>query len=183
MTGSVAARRYAKALFDLARQTGPEALDAAGADIANMAALTEKSQDLARLFRDPVFSPEEKRAVIGALADRLGLGGMVRNFCFLLADKHRLDLLEKIAGEYQSLADTEKGIVRGELVCAVPLDEKKQHAVRDALAEKAGKTLVLDFRVDATLLGGMVLTVGDNVMDASLKTQLGLLKDTITRGE
>jgi len=183
MTGSVAARRYAKAVFDLARQAGPEALDATGKDIANIAALVRKSPDLARLFHGPVFSPEEKRKVITALAGRLELGAMVRDFCFLLADKHRLDLIEKIAGEYQAMADVEKGILRGEFISAVPLDEERQTAVLGELEKKAGKTLELDFKVDATLLGGMVLKVGDKVMDASIKTQLELLKDTITRGE
>lgn len=183
MTGSVAARRYAKALFDLARETGPEALDTTGENIGNFAALVAESRDLSRLFRDPVFSAEEKRKVITALGDRLSLAPMVRDFLYLLADKHRLSLIDLIAKEYQVLADAEKGVMRGEIVSAVALDAEKQKAVRGELEKKAGRTLVLDFKVDESLLGGMVLKVGDNVMDASLKTQLILLKDTIKRGE
>ena len=182
MTGSVAARRYAKALFDLARQTGPDALEKAGADLERIAALTRESVELARLFRDPVFSPEEKRNVVTALAERLELGAMLRDFCYLLAEKHRLALLDKIAGEYQSLLDAEKGVLRGELVSAVALDDSTRETVRGQLEKKAGHTLILDFKVDTSLLGGMLLKVGDNVMDASLKTQLSLLKDTIKRG-
>lgn len=183
MTGSVAARRYAKALFDLGRRTGMETLEQNGSGLADLAAMTKESPELLRLFSDPVFSPEEKRNVITALADRLGAGKMLREFCYLLADKHRLNLLEKIAGEYQALVDVEKGVLRGELVSAVPLDPDAQNAVRGQLEQRAGKALVLDFKVDEALLGGMVLKVGDNVMDASLKTQLSLLKDTIKRGE
>lgn len=183
MTGSIAARRYAKALFDLAKASGPQALDKSGEDIANFSALTRESADLSRLFSDPVFSSEEKRKVITALADKLGMNAMVRDFCYLLADKHRLALIGGIAEEFQKLSDTEKGILRGELVSAARLDGKTQTTVLGELEKKAGKTLVLDFKVDKTLLGGMVLKVGDNVMDASLKTQLLILKDTIKRGK
>ncbi|SBW09165.1 ATP synthase subunit delta [uncultured delta proteobacterium] len=182
MTGSVAARRYARALFDLAKRSGMETLEKTGTDLQNVASLTQESPELARLFRDPVFSAEEKRNVLAALADKLEAGVMVRNFLYLLAEKHRLMFLDKIAGEYQMLLDEEKGILRGEIVSAVPLDEAAQADVLGRLAKKSGRSLVLDFKADKALLGGMLLKVGDNVMDASLKTQLSLLKDTIKRG-
>lgn len=184
MTGSVAARRYAKALFDLGLQTGTETLDQWGGEVTDMADMMTQSVDLSRLFRDPVFSPEEKKNVIAALADKLSTSKPVRDFFFLLADKNRLEILPAIAGQYRALVDAEKGILRGEFISAAPLDETKQASVLEQLAKKAGgRTLALDFSVDKTLLGGMVLKVGDNVMDASLKTQLLLLKDTIKRGE
>lgn len=184
MTGSVAARRYARALFGLGLKAGTETLDQWGGEVANMAELMAQSLDLSRLFRDPVFSSEEKKNVIAALADRLSISKPVRDFFFLLADKNRLELLPAIAWQYRALADAEKGILRGEFISAAPLDEARQASVLEQLAKKAGgRTLALDFSVDTTLLGGMVLKVGDNVMDASLKTQLLLLKDTIKRGE
>lgn len=90
-------------------------------------------------------------------------------------------LLDRIADEHQALLDAERGIVRGEVVSALALDEKTRKTVKDKLEKKAAKTLLLDFKIDESLLGGMLLNVGDNVMDASLKTQLSLLKDTIKR--
>lgn len=183
MTSSVAARRYAKALFDLAKSAGPGALDKTGEDIANFAALAQESPDLSRLFSYPVFSAEEKRNVVTALADRLRIAPLARDFCRLLAEKHRLALLRDIAEEYRALADAAKGILRGTVTSASPLDDTARATVQDKLEQKAGKTLVLDFTVDETLLGGMVLKMGDYVMDASLKAQLLILKDTIKRGE
>jgi ATP synthase, F1 delta subunit len=182
MTGSVAAGRYASALYSLANASGAEVMEKTGADIESFAALARESAALSELFRNPAFSAEEKQQVITALADKLEAGTIVRNFLFLLADKHRLALLDAIAGEYQTLRDAANGILRGEMVSAVPLDEGARKEVLDQLEKKTGKALVLDFRVDEALLGGMVLTVGDNVMDASLKTQLSILKDTIKRG-
>ncbi|GHV54131.1 ATP synthase subunit delta [Deltaproteobacteria bacterium] len=183
MTGSVVARRYAAALFDLARESGGDSLETTDRDIEAIAALTRENAELARLFRDPVFSPEETRKVLTALAEQMQLCVAVRDFCYLLADKRRLSLLAQIAEEYQILADESKGIMRGEFISAVPLNKEKQDAVRAELTKKASHTLELDFKVDKALLGGMVLKLGDNVMDASLKTQLTFLTDTIKRGE
>ncbi len=183
MTGGIAARRYARALFDLGRKKGLKEMDAYGSDLAALAALVDASADLSRLFRDPVFTPEEKRRVLTALADRLKISLAVRDFVYLLADKGRLELIKGIAGEYQTLADAEKGILRGELVTAVPLEETKRGAIQEKLEEKAGRSLALSYRVDEAVLGGMVLTIGDTVFDASLRAQLSLLHDTIKRGE
>ena len=182
MTGSVAASRYAKALFDIAKASGAEAMAKIGADIDQFAVLVRENAVLLELFRNPVFSPEEKQNVITILADKQETGEIVRHFLFLLADKHRLALLDEIAGEYRGLLDTANGILRGEMISAVSLDEQTRTNLLGQLEKKAGKTLVLDFKVDEALLGGMLLKVGDNIMDASLKTQLSLLKDTIKRG-
>ncbi len=183
MTGGIAARRYARALFDLGRKKGPKELDRYGADLTALADLADASSALSRLFRDPVFSPEEKRGVLAALAKKLKIGATVLNFAYLLADKGRLEFLRGIAVEYQALADAEKGIARGELVTAVPLDAAKRDAIQQKLEKKAGRSLALAYTVDEAVLGGMVLTIGDKVFDASLRAQLSLLHDTIKRGE
>ena len=182
MTGSVAAGRYANALYTLAMTAGTDVMEKTGADIEAFAALAQENVALSELFRNPAFSPEEKHGVITALAEKLETGDIVRKFLFLLADKHRLALLDGIVGEYRTLRDAANGILRGEMVSAAPLDEETQNEVLAQLQEKAGKTLVLNFKVDEALLGGMVLKVGDNIMDASLRTQLSILKDTIKRG-
>ena len=182
MTGSVAAGRYAKALFKLARASGEETMEKTGADLAAFAALSRENNALSTLFRDPVFSPAEKQHVLTSLAEKLDAGKMIRSFLFLLADKHRLALLDSISGEYRKLCDAAKGILRGEMISATPLDEETRATILGQLEKKAGKALILDFKVDESLLGGMLLKVGDNIVDASLKTQLSFLKDTIKRG-
>ena len=183
MTGSVVARRYARALFDLTRTSGKKVQEESGKDLASMTALVKKSPDLARLFCAPVFSSEEKRKVVKALGKKIGINKTVCDFCFLLADKERLGSLERINDEYQAMLDMDNGILRGQIVTAVPLKDDKRRRILVQLEKKTGRALALDFAVDASLLGGMVLNVGDKVVDASLKTQLSLLKDTIKRGD
>ena len=183
MTGGIVARRYAHALFVLEKKAGLPALEQCGADLGALAVLLDKSAELVRFFHNPVFSAKEKQTVLGALADKLSLSHTVRNFCYLLADKGRLDSLTGIAAQYGTLLDSEKGVKRGELITAVPLDEGKRKELLAQLEKKAGCELALEFKVDPAILGGMRLKIGDKVLDASLMAQLSLLKDTITRGE
>ncbi len=183
MTGNIAARRYARALFSLGRQKGLPELEKFGADLAVLRSALELSPDLAKVFRTPAFSADEKQRLVGALAKKLDLGLPVRNFCLLLADKDRLAQLSAIADVYKELLDAEKGVLRGELITAVELDAGKRGALLEQLEKKAGRKLELSFAVDSSVLGGVLLKVGDRVMDASLRAQLSILKDNIKRGE
>jgi F-type H+-transporting ATPase subunit delta len=187
MTGGIVARRYAKALFALAGEAdGPEGCaerDRAADGLAFLVACLDASPDLETAFRNPVFTPEEKRGVIAALAEKGGLDETVRDFACLLADTGRLGFLRAVSGAFRTMLDEAKGILRGEFVSAVPLDEKKQGEILAALEKKAGRPLALEFTVDPGILGGMRLHVGHTVRDASLKTQLSLLTGAIKRGE
>lgn len=191
MTGSVVARRYAKALFWLVRRKKSTkagtremgALEKTAEGMAFLAACVDASPELEEFFRNPVFTAEEKRGVINALADKGGISATVRDFACLLADKGRLGYFRAMAEEFQTMLDAEKGIMRGEFVSAIPLDEKKRTQVLEILEKKAGHPLALKFTVDPSILGGMKLRMGDTLRDASLNTQLSLLIDTIKRGE
>ena len=108
---------------------------------------------------------------------------MSLNFCLLLADKGRLGEIEAIISAFDSLLDEEKGILRGELYTAVPLDQARQAELSARLESQLKRSLVLEFGVKPEILGGFVLKVGDLMQDAGLKAQLSILKDTIKRGE
>ena len=176
MKGDIVARRYAHALFSLGRESGEATLDLYGKALSALAELTEASPDLARAFRAPVISTAEKRNVV------LRLLALIGDFCLLLTDKERLPLLGDIAARFNALLDAEKGVARGELVTAVPLNKKRRTQASATLEKQIDKQLVLRFEVDPTILGGMVLRIGDTVLDASLRAQLNSLRDTIKRG-
>lgn len=181
-SGSVA-RRYGKALFDLAGENGEKALETCARNMADLVACLDASPELESLFKNPVFNAGEKIKVLKNLAAGLRLGKMVEDFISLLADKGRLGIFRQIAREFQALLDLKKGIVRGEFITAVPLSEGKRQELLTLLEKQAGRTLELEFSTDPALLGGMLLKLGDKTLDASLSTQLALLKDTIKRGE
>lgn len=183
MTGSVVARRYAQALFDIVSQRDTQYVEETGSSLSSLSMVTQESLELRRLFANPVFTSEEKKKVIASLAEQFHISAVVRNFCYLLAEKHRLNLLEVIFAEFQRLADKQKGLLRGEVITAFTLTEEKQQSLSGKLEKQIGHSLILKFSVDAGLLGGMILKVGDKILDASLKTQLSLLEDTIKRGD
>lgn len=139
--------------------------------------------DLGQTLKSPVIGVEEKKAVLGKLLDKLKADQTMRNFCFLLADKERLAFLDEIAAWYGKMLDEAKGILRGQCITAVKLSNDKKANLKDALQKKAGADIELTFAVDKDILGGMVLKLGDRVLDASLRAQLGILRETFKRGE
>ena len=184
MTGGTLAKKYAKALFSLGKKSGAPQLEQYGADLSGLAGMVAISPALERMFKSPVISLAEKHALVDQLLDKAGADATVKNFCHLLADKGRLAALPAIAGCYGELLDDEKGILRGTVITAVKLDAEKQKKLKADLTKKIKhKKLELVFNEDKAILGGLMLKVGDRVLDASLRAQLTILRDTIKRGE
>jgi F-type H+-transporting ATPase subunit delta len=183
LTGNIVARRYARALFAIGQAEGDAALQSYGSDLANLSEVLADAPELVKIFRNPIFSVEEKKGVVKKVMEKTGPTPMVANFCSLLADKDRLACLPEIEKYYSELLDTARGLLRGELVTAVKLTDKMQKDVQSRLETQAGKTLALEFEVDKEILGGLMLKVGDKVLDASIRAQLEILKENIKRGE
>ena len=177
------ARRYAGALFALGRENGDEALGRYGADLVAIGDQLAAAPALDAALKSPVISPAEKKAVLDAVLQKMNVHQTVRNFCLLLADKERLAFLSEIVRCYSTLLDQARGIIRGRLTTAVELTEDKQAALKAELEQKAGTGIELGFDVDPDILGGVVLKVGDKVLDASLRAQLAILRETFKRGE
>jgi F-type H+-transporting ATPase subunit delta len=180
MTGNVVARRYARALFAVGQQKGD--LDAYGKDLAAVAEVVAASDELKKTLKSPIFSGEEKKKVISQVLDKVDSGTAVRNFCYLLADKDRLAVLPEIQAYFAQMADEAAGILRGNLVTAVDLDEKRQKDLGAKLEKQIGRKIELEYDVKPSILGGVILKVGDKVLDASLRAQLDNLKENIKRG-
>lgn len=183
MSCNIVANRYAKALFFLGREAGPEKLQAFGSSLGGLGEAYSVSPPLALVLCSPLFSVDEKRKTLQSLGKKLSTDDTVLNFCYLLAEKKRMDMLPAIVSAFNALLDEENNVVRGEVLTAVALDEKKQQSVLKALGKKTDSTLELEFGVDPEILGGVMLKVGDKVLDASLRAQLSILKDSIKRGE
>ena len=184
MTGNIVARRYAKALFAVAQVQSDKAVMAQyGDDLARLAGLLQNAPGLTKIFRNPNFRGEGKRGVVIKILDKVAPCAMVRNFCLLLADKNRLAFLPEINASYGMLLDSAQGVLRGKLVTAVKLSDVVQKNVVDKLQKESGQKVVLDYEVDQEIIGGLMLKIGDKVLDASIRAQLQILKENIKRGE
>ena len=183
MINTVVARRYANAIFTLSSGEGNEVLAKRGRHLAELKDMIAATPGLDLALKSPVVSISEKKALVGGLLDKLKADRIMHNFCFLLADKERLAFLREIATIYSQLLDEKNGVLRGLVTTAIALSEKRKGEIRSQLQKKCGGEIELDFAVDESILGGVILHVGDRVLDASLRAQLGILRETFKRGE
>lgn len=180
MRSSAAARRYAKALFGLAREEN--AIDAVRGELTTLSRLLADISE----FRDALFRPlhpgAERRAVLTAVCDRVGASATVRNFCAFLVDQRRAIDFDAICEAYGELADRVAGRTRARVVSASPLRDEQRERLRRALAARTGQQVDFDESVDPELLGGAVASVGGLVFDGSLRTQLQRLRTSLMEG-
>jgi len=180
MKTSAAARRYARALFGLARETN--VLSTVRAELGELADLFAADPTLRGALLTPLHPAAERKAVVSALADAANLSVSLRHFLLFLIDQRRLVDFAAIREEFERLANEASGLVTAEVVSAGPLDERRQDRLRRALSDRTGQEVRLDIRVDPSLLGGAIATVGDTVFDGSLRAQLDRLRANLTKG-
>jgi len=183
LTGNVVSRRYAKALFAIGAAKGEAEQAKYGEQLVDLGNSMTENPEAMGFFKNPSFSAEEKKAVLNQLVEKISVEPMVKSFCDLLADKGRVEMLPAIAADYKAMMDAVSGVVSGELITVSELNAERKSAIQANLEKQAGKKLELAFATDKEILGGIVLKVGDKVMDASLKAQLQILKENIKRGE
>lgn len=168
------AGRYATALFELAEAQG--ALDAVAGDLESIAKMLNESGDLTRLVRSPIFSAEEQSRAFGAVLDKAGASGLVKNFVGLVIRNRRLFALPGMIGAYTTLLAQKRGEMTADVLSAHPLQAAQIDSLKAALKAATGRDVRIVTKVDAALLGGLVVTVGSRMIDSSLRTKLNSLK-------
>jgi F-type H+-transporting ATPase subunit delta len=180
MRRSAAARRYARALFALAREN--QSVPAIRSELDQLAELFEQSPDLSRSLFKPLHPVAERRKLLDAVCQRAHSSATVRNFCAFLIDQRRLVDFAAIHDEFGGLADTAAGRTTAQVVSASPLAASQRERLQRALAARTGRQVELSERVDPALLGGAIATVDGLLFDGSLRTQLSQLRTSLTRG-
>ena len=174
--GSVS-RRYARALFSIGVDRAN--FEQLGKELDAVAELWTGSPELREAVANPVFKASEKRAVMQTLLPRVAPTADVQRFVLLLLDRGRLPSVPHIARAYREMVDLHAGRVRAHITSAQPLGPAELNRIRDSLARRTGKHVVLEASVDPALIGGVVARVGDLVLDGSIRTQLGTLRDKL----
>jgi F-type H+-transporting ATPase subunit delta len=163
----VAAKRYAQAAFDIARERNE--LDRWVEDIRAIVDLAAQPGVVEFLASSRVPFEVKERLLRSGLAD---LSPLALNLARLLVQKGRIVLAEQVLDEYQRLLDEHRGIAQALVLTAVPLSEEEERAVTRRLGELTGKEIVLERQVDPEILGGLVARVGDRLIDGSTRTRL-----------
>ena len=179
MQANAASRRYAKALFSIAKEGGSVA-ELRG-ELDNLASALDQSDELRSVLLTPLRPAAERKAVVSGLASGLGLSTTLQHFLSYLIDQRRLVALDAIGAEYARLADEDSGLLTADVVSASPLDDARQDQLRRALSARTGRDVKLEVRVDPSLIGGALARVGDLVFDGSIKTQLDRLRNNLVR--
>jgi F-type H+-transporting ATPase subunit delta len=171
------AQVYARALFEAAQEA--EKLDEVREQVGQFADALNENQELSVFFFSPYFSTEEKKEGLGKVLD--GAEDIVQNFLELLIEKHRVPAIHRIRREYDALWQEENKLLPVEVTSAIELDEDTVKQIGDQIGERTGRKVQLESKVDPDILGGIVVRVGDRILDASIANRLESLRKQVAR--
>jgi F-type H+-transporting ATPase subunit delta len=172
------AQVYARSLFEVAREQGK--LDELREQLAQFADALDQNHDLTVFFFSPYFSTKEKQDALGRLLD--GADEVLLNFLGLLIEKHRMPVIFRIRQEYARLWDEENRTLPVEITSAIELDQATTESLGKTIGERAGRKVTLAARVDPDILGGIVVRVGNSILDASIRNRLEQLRRHVAQG-
>lgn len=167
------AGRYASALFDLAAENGK--VTAVESDLGTLGAALSESDDLAALTTNPELARDVQGKAMAAVARELKLSDLTANFLGVLAANRRLAKLPAIISAFRAIAAAQRGEVTATVTSAHPLSDDQLATLKTKLTAREGRTVMLTASVDPDLLGGLVVTIGSQRIDASIRTRLNSL--------
>lgn len=162
------------ALFELARDE--KSVDAVKADLDKFDAMLAESQDLNRLVRSPVFTSDIQGKALGAVLAQAGIVGIAANFLKLLTANRRLFIIRDAITSFRALVAKYKGEATADVTVAEALNDKNLDSLKAALKAVTGKDVVLNVKVDPSIIGGLIVKLGSRMVDSSLRTKLNSIK-------
>ncbi len=168
---------YARALFEVADERG--VLDVVREQLVQFVDVLSTNHSLQTFFFSPYLSTEEKKDGLGRLID--GAEETFMSFLETLVERHRMPEIFHIRGRYEELWDAEMKLLPVEVTSAVELDEAVVRDIGERIGTQTGNKIELTSVVDPDILGGLVLRVGDFILDASIRNRLGQLRKQVGR--
>jgi F-type H+-transporting ATPase subunit delta len=179
VTSGAAAGRYARALFDVAIKERAD-VEKVQSDLQQFVDLFAQHPSLAHTLGNPAIPASKKKAVAQALIERAGgLSPMVAKLMLLLAERDRLALLPDLARIYGERVMDHLNVIRAEVTTAVELAPDRLLALEHGLQQATGRKVVLESKVDPSIIGGVITRLGSTVYDGSVTTQLQKLKQSL----
>ncbi len=176
MPGRPRARRYAKAVFELALEG--DALDGWARDLDLVAAALEDADFAALLEAPQVPEGVKYQGIETVLAEA---GRLARNLLSVLVQHHQPRLASQIRDQYQALVDDHRGVARAQVTTAVALDDRQREGVRTLLGDLVEAEVVMQEQVEAEIIGGLIARIGDRLIDGSTRTRLQTMRETLAR--
>ncbi len=171
------AARYAKAVFDLAKDGN--AVAAIEADVEALSDALAQSADFNDLIQSPLYGRDEQGDAIAALAKKMGLSVTMTSVLGLLAQKRRLFVLPQMLAALRAMIAEDKGEMTADVTSAQPMTAAQTTALAATLSKQFGKTVKIKASVDETLIGGLVVKVGSKMIDTSIRAKLNSLQNAM----
>jgi len=168
---------YARSLFEVAQEH--ERLDEVREQLDQYAAALNDHRQMAVFFFSPYFSTEEKKHALERAIE--GADPIFMNFLEALVERHRMPAIFQIRAAYERLWDEANKRLPVQITSAVALDEETVQSIGDRISEQTGQTVELSSSVDPDLIGGIVLRVGNVILDASIRNRLNQLRKTVAQ--
>ena len=167
------AGRYALALFELARDGGQ--IDSVGQSLASVKAALAQVPDFRSLVASPLVARDAAEKAVAGIAASLHLDPLSTKFLGVLATNRRLDKLSAMIRAFETLVSAHKGETRAEVTSAYPLTAEQTGALSQQLRARVGRDVTLETRVDPAIMGGLVVKIGSQMIDSSIRTRLNTL--------
>jgi F-type H+-transporting ATPase subunit delta len=172
------ARVYGRSLFEVAREHG--LLDELREQLGQFADALDEHRQLAVFFFSPYFSTKEKQDMLGRVL--VGAEQVFLNFLSVLIENHRMPVIFRIRQQYERLWEEENRLLPVEITSAIELDQATTESLGRTIGERAGRKVTLAARVDPDILGGIVVRVGNSILDASIRNRLEQLRRHVAQG-
>ncbi len=171
------AKRYARAFFELAEEENK--LEQYYNELNLFSSIMKQNKDLNGFLVNPIFEQEDKKRVLEQVISKLSLSPMTINFLKLLIDKKRIDALADIESCYRQQMDEVLKKLRATVKTAFPLSEEMLAYVTSGLEKMTGKQVEVTVETDESLLGGIMIGLGDTLYDGSIKSQLNNMRNLL----
>jgi F-type H+-transporting ATPase subunit delta len=172
-------RRYSKALFELARESGQE--ESIARQLEQFSSTSTESR-LGAVLSNPGFALDSRKKILLEVAKSLQLSSLTEHFLSLLLDRDRLTFIPSIIASYRHLLNQVNGRVDAKVTAAEPLGALVIERLRDSLRRLSGKDVILQEEANPELIGGLVVEFQGKIYDGSVRTQLETMKQRIARG-
>lgn len=175
--GASLSGRYATALFDLARES--KQIETVEASLATLRAALDQSDDFRALTTSPVLARADAEKGVAAAAGSLGLDDVTVKFLGVLARNRRLGQLPAVIRNFRTLAARHRGETTAEVTSAHTLDDGQVAELKTQLRKRIGRDVAVELNVDPQILGGLVVRIGSQMIDSSIKTRLNSLSQAM----
>ncbi len=180
MKNTVTARRYARAIFEIGQEDGATVVY--GDELRTLSEVFKINTVLSKILLNPMYALADRKGLVDNIGKAGEISVKVTRLINILVEKRKLKILDDLIEAYGVMEDDSAGRVRATISAPDELDKSLLDAVTTRLKEETGKNVILELDKNKDLVGGIVIRIGNLILDGSVKTQLAKMKEKLLEG-